>query len=288
MFFGESSSQNQFKASLGPCARDWRFFENNQERRARRSGRAISRGGRRFIAIALEKLMKIHADLLETLEKRFENIDLLRQALTHSSWANENGQPGKHNERLEFLGDAVLELCVSAELYRRYPDAREGVLTAMRAALVGEKSLAAIGRRAGLGNCLRLGSGEEKQGGRERDSILADALEAVLGAVFLDCGFAEAGKVVAALFAGLWPDAGFAKAPVNGKSLLQEICQKKYGELPRYMPLGCFGPAHEKIFMVKALLPDGREFVANGTSQKKAERACAELALAALGVNRTP
>lgn len=226
--------------------------------------------------------MKLLVDLQGTLGYEFRNIDLLRQALSHSSWANENGQPGRHNERLEFLGDAVLELCVSNELCRRYPEEREGVLTAMRAELVGEKSLAHIARNAAVDKYLRLGQGEERQGGRKRDSILADALEAVLGAVFLDGGFACAENVVSGLFAALWPDADFTRREPNSKSLLQEICQKKFGELPQYIPLGAAGPAHKKVFEVKARLPDGREFAAKDSSQKKAESACAKLALTAL------
>lgn len=226
--------------------------------------------------------MKILANLQNTLAYDFRDIDLLRQALSHSSWAHEKGEAEKHNERLEFLGDAVLELCVSTELYTRFPEEREGALTAMRSSLVGEKSLAGIARDIGVDKYLRLGLGEEKQGGRKRDSLLADALEAILGAVFLDGGFAGAQKVIAALFSRLWPDANFTHSTGNSKSMLQEICQKKFSQLPRYIPLESDGPAHDKIFAVRVMLPDGREFTARASSQKKAEQACASLAMEAM------
>jgi len=135
---------------------------------------------------ALEKLQ-------EAISYRFGQVKLLRLALTHSSYANEQGCV--HNERLEFLGDAVLELAVSQELFRRFPEAPEGVLTKMRAKLVSMPSLAGLARSTGLETCVMLGRGEESQGGRGRDSLQSDALEALLGAVFLDGGFAAASRV---------------------------------------------------------------------------------------------
>ncbi|WP_288908413.1 ribonuclease III domain-containing protein, partial [uncultured Desulfovibrio sp.] len=118
----------------------------------------------------------------------FARPELLERALTHSSWANEYGAGPEHNERQEFLGDAVLELCVSWELYRRFPDAREGQLTRLRARLVSTTSLAERARALGLDQCIKLGRGEESQGGRERDAVLSDALEAVLAAIYEDGG----------------------------------------------------------------------------------------------------
>ena len=122
----------------------------------------------------------------------FARADLLRLALTHSSWANEHGAGQEHNERLEFLGDAVLELCVSQKLFSSIPGAREGELTRLRSELVSTESLAQRAREQGLDKRLLLGRGEERQGGRERDTVLSDLFEAVLGAIFADGGFAAA------------------------------------------------------------------------------------------------
>ena len=136
----------------------------------------------------------------------FTKPALLDLALTHSSWANEYSCGQEHNERQEFLGDAVLELCVSWEIYKRFPSAREGELTKMRSNLVSAVSLAERARDLGLDVLLKLGRGEENQGGRKRDAVLSDALEAVLAAVYEDGGFAAAQKAVARIFAGQWPD----------------------------------------------------------------------------------
>ena len=129
---------------------------------------------------------------------RFSDRTLLETALTHSSWTNER-KNAVHNERLEFLGDAVLEICVSEKLYTRYPQEREGSLTRLRARLVGEEKLAELAHKLGLGECLRLGKGEEAQGGRERPALLADAMEAVIGVAYLDGGHNSAANLVAKL-----------------------------------------------------------------------------------------
>ncbi|MDR2891481.1 MAG: ribonuclease III, partial [Deltaproteobacteria bacterium] len=135
----------------------------------------------------------------------FKQVKLLEAALTHSSFVNESPDPVQHNERLEFLGDAVLELCISEILFNSFQEAREGELTAMRSALVSQPSLAEQARRLKLDQYLLLGRGEEAQGGRKRDALLSDALEALLGAVFIDGGFAEARRVVEVLFAQSLP-----------------------------------------------------------------------------------
>ena len=126
---------------------------------------------------------------------RFKDESLLVLAVTHSSWANEHAAGNAHNERLEFLGDAVLEIAVSAQLFARFPDAREGELTRLRSSLVNEATLAAVARKLHLDGCLRLARGEENQGGRQRDSLLSDAMEAVFGGVFVDGGIEEARAV---------------------------------------------------------------------------------------------
>ena len=127
---------------------------------------------------------------------RFKDESLLVLAVTHSSWANEHSAGNAHNERLEFLGDAVLEIAVSAQLFARFPDAREGELTRLRSSLVNEATLAVIARKLHLDDCLRLARGEETQGGRQRDSLLSDAMEAVFGGVFVDGGIEKARAVV--------------------------------------------------------------------------------------------
>lgn len=210
----------------------------------------------------------------------FHHVKLLAAALTHSSAANELG--GEHNERLEFLGDAVLELCISAELYARFPEAREGQLTAMRSRLVNQNTLADIARRLHMDTCLRLGKGEESQGGRDRASLLSDALEALLGAVYLDGGFAAAQTTVAALFSDLWPVQDEEKKVKDAKSHLQEVSQQIYRERPLYTLLGSSGPEHAKLFEVQIELPDKTVFTATGSSVKRAEQAVAEQVLAFL------
>lgn len=210
----------------------------------------------------------------------FIRRELLDTALTHSSWANENGAE-QHNERLEFLGDAVLELCVSHELFRRFPTAREGSLTKMRSRLVSAPSLAGQARKIGLDTLLKLGKGEEGQGGRKRDTVLSDALEAVLAAVYADGGFAAAQAAVRELFAGMWPEAEAAEkiASKDCKTRLQEIVQQRFGQTPVYVRRNSHGPEHARIFEVVLRLPDGKEIVAEGSSCKKAEQNAAQRAL---------
>lgn len=222
--------------------------------------------------------------LEQVLGHRFMRPEMLDLALTHSSWANERGGGDQaHNERLEFLGDAVLELCVSAELYRRFPQAREGQMTRMRAHLVSTVSLAQRAKEIGLHSVLKLGRGEESQGGRLRDSVLSDAFEAVLAAVYVDGGFAAAQHVVARLFAHCWPSCVEPLMPKDDKTRLQELVQQHYGQMPLYVRTGSRGPEHAKIFDITLRLPDGTEFIATGRSCKKAEQEAARHALAHLG-----
>ena len=220
--------------------------------------------------------------LQERLGHVFASPQLLDLALTHSSWANECDGGQRHNERQEFLGDAVLELCVSWELFRRFPNAREGELTKLRARLVSTVSLAERAREFGLDGLLKLGKGEERQGGRNRDSVLSDALEAVLAAVYEDGGFAAAQKAVACIFERHWPQTAGQPQKKDCKTRLQEAAQQLFGERPVYARLASHGPEHAKIFEVSLHLPDGREFTASGTSCKRAEQEAARLALNAL------
>lgn len=208
----------------------------------------------------------------------FTQPDRLLMALTHSSFANEHDLP-HHNERLEFLGDAVLGLCVSWALYTRFPDAREGDMTRLRSRLISSPFLADIAQEIGLERCLMLGKGEENQGGRQREALLSDALEAVLGAVLEDGGFAAVNTVVEHLYAAHWPEDAEHALHKDYKSRLQEFTQRTHKERPVYMLAGGSGPEHAKIFEVRLFLPDGRTFGGAGPSVKRAEQEAARLAL---------
>lgn len=212
----------------------------------------------------------------------FRRRHLLERALTHSSWANEARAGDKHNERQEFLGDAVLELCVSAELYKRFPQAREGDLTRLRSQLVSGGNLALLARELGLDKIIRLGIGEEKQGGREKASILENALEAVLGAIYEDGGYDAAQNCVNRIFSGRWPEKIGESQARDCKSLLQEMCQHIFHGFPVYALIATHGAEHAKIFDVSLTLPDGRKFLASNTSCRRAEQDAAANAIAQL------
>ncbi|MDR0325389.1 MAG: ribonuclease III [Oscillospiraceae bacterium] len=204
----------------------------------------------------------------------FKDPFLLETALTHSSYANERPKT-PYNERLEFLGDAVLGLIAAEYLYSGHPDMPEGELTKLRAGYVCEQSLAAAARRLGLGDLLRLGRGEKADGGDARDSILADAFEAVLAAMYLDGGWEPCRKMVG--------EAVFSRPPAvpvrDAKSRLQEVLQGQGKPGPEYRTVSESGPDHKKTFIVEVFI-DGRS-VARGTgrSKKQAEMEAAEKAL---------
>ena len=224
--------------------------------------------------------MSAREDLEKTLDYRFRQPELLHTALTHSSWANECGGTCEHNERLEFLGDAVLELCVSWELFTRFPEAREGDLTRLRSQLVSAGALADLAREWGLDRALKLGRGEESQGGRQRDTVLSDALEAVLGAVFADGGHRAACAVVSHIFQNRWPETVIVNPAKDFKTRLQECTQRTHRDRPVYVLVGSHGPEHAKVFEVRLHLPDGHTFTATGASLKRAEQEAAHMALA--------
>ena len=234
----------------------------------------------------MSKKTTLPADLETTIENAsalghdFARAELLRLALTHSSWANEHGAGQAHNERLEFLGDAVLELCVSQKLFSAIPGAREGELTRLRSELVSTESLARRAREQGLDKRLLLGRGEERQGGRARDTVLSDVFEAVLGAIFADGGFAAAQRAVERVFADLWPRwEGEAPRRKDCKTRLQEVCQRRFGALPTYALLENSGPEHAPLFRVSVTLPDGRALFAEGGGRRRAEHEAARNAL---------
>jgi ribonuclease-3 len=209
--------------------------------------------------------------------------ELLRRALTHRSYAYEHGGL-PHNERLEFLGDAVLGIIVTDTLYRAHPDLPEGKLAKLRASVVNMRALADIARGigpAGLGAFIRLGRGEEVTGGRDKSSILADTVEAVLGAVYLEYGIDGAARVVHALFDGLMYDVANSSAGLDWKTTLQELTAERGLGVPEYV-MSSEGPDHAKTFTARAAVA-GRTFEAcTGRSKKEAEQAAAESAWRAL------
>ncbi len=215
--------------------------------------------------------------LARALAYRFNDETLLVRALTHRSFGHEN------NERLEFLGDGLLNLAVGAELYRIRPKAAEGDLSRLRASLVREETLAQAARRLPLSEVVRLGTGELRSGGFRRDSILADAVEAIIGAVYLDGGFEPAAALCLRLLApelAALPDAGSLKDP---KTRLQEFLQADSRPLPEYTVLREEGPAHRRHFSVSCRLGDsGDQVEAEGGSRRNAEQQAAERMLALL------
>lgn len=230
--------------------------------------------------------MATHKKLEARLGHTFSDPLLLHMALTHSSYVNEHGGELCNNERLEFLGDAVLELVVSEDLYHRFPEVREGRLTSLRAGLVKEASLAEAGREVELAGLLLMGRGEEAQGGRDRDALLADALEALIGAVFLDGGFEAARNVVHNLLGSRMPDTSELPRVKDFKTRLQEHTQRESGGRPVYSLVDTAGPDHEKVYEVRVRLPDGSEYAARGPSKKKAEQLAAGIALDSLRRDR--
>jgi len=207
----------------------------------------------------------------------FKNAALLTQAFTHKSYTFEQKLgDGASNERLEFLGDAVLELCISDLLFTLHPKLPEGKLTEKRASLVCEACLAQLARGLNLGAYLRMGNGEEQTGGREKGSLLSDALEAVLGAVYLDGGYDAAQALITRLF---MPLAKKATLQRDNKTALQEILQKKSGTTAKYVLLDQSGPSHARTF-VSQVTHEGRVLgKGTGHSKKEAEQNAAEAAL---------
>ena len=201
---------------------------------------------------------------------------LMEQAVTHRSFAYENGGLPT-NERMEFLGDAVLGLVVTESLYRRYPDVAEGHLAKMRAAIVNARALADVGRSLGLGALLRLGRGEEITGGRDKSSILADTLEAVIGAVYLEHGLAAAEAVVHRLFDPLVEHASTLGAGLDWKTSLQELPAALALGVPEYL-VDEAGPDHAKVFRARVMLVDEVWGEGEGSSKKEAEQQAAEAA----------
>ena len=218
--------------------------------------------------------------LEEKLGYTFRDTGLLENALTHSSYANENrGKSQGSNERLEFLGDSILGMVVADYLYRAHPDLPEGDLTRTRAALVCEGSLVEVAHALGLGEYLKLGRGEDAGGGRHRPSIQADAVEALLAAVYLDGGIGSARKIIQHFILDREKEKG---ANRDYKTALQELVQRESGQVLEYRLTGSSGPDHAKIFAVEVDLNGATVGAGQGHSKKEAEQNAAKAAIARL------
>ncbi|SFC02744.1 RNAse III [Marinospirillum celere] len=217
--------------------------------------------------------------LIKALGHTFSQVDLLELALTHRSHGNQN------NERLEFLGDSIVNFLIAEDLFQRFPEAREGQLSRLRARQVKGATLAEVAREFNLGDYLRLGSGELKSGGFRRDSILADALEAVIGAIYLDAGMQVARERVLSWFAGRLADVSLKDTQKDPKTRLQEFLQSRQYALPRYEVVQVEGEAHSQLFTVECVI-DQLDYhpMGIGSSRRHAEQQAAEKALQALEV----
>jgi len=218
-------------------------------------------------------------DLEEHMGYLFERVELLDEALTHKSYANESGVPMGDNERLEFLGDSVLDLTVSHILYDFLPPLSEGEMSKVRAYLVKEESLMRVAEAFDLGGHLRLGKGEEQTGGRSKPSILADAFEALLAAIYLDGGFDLAYRFAEGIFRPIILEAGAGALDKDYKTRLQEFCQARYGKAPGYRLVDESGPDHDKVFEVEILVGTRSLGRGRGRSKKEAEQRAAQDAL---------
>lgn len=216
----------------------------------------------------------------EILGLRFNNQNLLKQALTHRSFSFESlAKRSLNNERLEFLGDSILSLVISDFIFRRYPKMEEGEMAKLRASLVNADTLFELALYIELGECLFLGKGAEKEGGREKTSILADAFEALIGAIYLDQGLEAARKFILKTFKSTILRSVSSVSSFDSKTRLQELSVKLFGQFPQYKLVSETGPVHEKIYEVKVLIGRKPFGTGEGSSKKKAEQAAAEEAL---------
>ncbi len=216
---------------------------------------------------------------------KFRRGELLEEALSHSSFVNEApDQKLPHNEKLEFLGDAVLELIMSHELFNDYPEYGEGELTKLRAAVVRKTTLAKVAKQIDIGPYILLGKGEEQGGGRKRNALLADALEAVIGALYLDGGLEKARKFILDHFADEIERLSQDHHKMDYKSILQEITQSRFQTLPRYTVIGETGPPHDRIYEVSITIAREPYGIGKGRNKKDAQQKAARAALIKLQV----
>ena len=224
------------------------------------------------------------ADLAERLGITFSDLHILVRALTHRSYVNENPNAVEDNERMEFLGDAVLDFIVGAWVYNHYPEMQEGDLTRMRSALVRTDTLAGFARLLDLGPALRLGRGELASGGRERDNLLCATFEALIGALYLDAGIPAVGEFMEPLLAGASVKVISQVERYDPKSTLQEWAQSEKLGTPRYVTIASSGPDHAKVFTVEVQV-DGKIYGQGaGSSKQSAAQMAAHAALETLGL----
>ncbi|MEK7574291.1 MAG: ribonuclease III [Patescibacteria group bacterium] len=212
----------------------------------------------------------------------FKNKSLLKEALTHRSYLNENPQEGRQNERLEFLGDSVLELITSEFLFKKYPDQAEGQLTVLRAALINYQILARVAREIGLENYILLSKGEAKDTGKGREAILANAFEALLAAIYLDGGYQVSQNFISRFLLPHLDEILKKQLYRDSKSFLQEVIQEKFKVTPIYKVLEENGPDHQKIFRVGVYVGEKLIAEGQGASKQEAEVSAANQALSAL------
>ena len=230
---------------------------------------------------------KVLAAIYAQLGVTFRSPEVLVRALTHASWANENptlpdGRPAGNNERDEFLGDAVLDLAASHLIMERFPRSNEGELSRLRASVVNERRLASLAKASGVGELLVLGKGEEMSGGRSKESLLADAFEAIVGAIYQERGYDAALEFLRRQFAGILEELGEPGFDRDYKTRLQELAQNVLKLTPRYQLVREQGPDHDKTFEVNLLLSGQVKGTGHGKSKKEAEQEAARSAILAL------
>lgn len=226
-------------------------------------------------------------DLAKRLRLPFKNYWLLSRALTHRSYLNEHNDALEDNERLEFLGDAVMDFIVGAWLYNRYPEMAEGDLTRMRSALVHTERFAEFARELRLGNAMRLGRGESQGGGRDRDALLCDTFEAVIGALYLDCGIDAVKDFSGSLLDDASEDILLHHKNEDPKSLFQEWAQSQGFQAPIYVTRNSSGPDHSKIFEVDVVVNGEIYGSGTGHSKQAAAKSAASKALDKIGLTET-
>ena len=224
------------------------------------------------------------AELAQRLHLKFKDLLLLSRALTHRSFLNEHTEALEDNERLEYLGDAVLDFIVGVWLYHNYPEMAEGDLTRMRSALVHTEQLAVFARKVKLGDAMRLGRGEVQAGGRNRSALLCDTFEAVVGALYLDSGVDAVNSFMHPLLQEASEDILVNHKNEDPKSLLQEWAQSQGFQAPLYIMRSAYGPDHSKIFELEVTIAGNVYGTGSGPSKSAAAKAAARMALLKLGL----
>ncbi len=223
--------------------------------------------------------MYIYYEGIKKINFEFNNIEILKQAFTHSSYAHEHSRDNiSHNERLEFLGDAVLELVISEYLFVNFPELNEGDLTRLRANIVCESSLTRVAKMLNLGEYILLGKGELAAGGKNRPSILANLLEALIGAIYLDKGYAATWSKIISFFKSVMEEIKDGELIKDYKTLVQEYTQGEYCLTPEYKIVDEIGPDHNKIFVAQVLFREKVVGEGSGRNKKEAEQAAASVA----------